>query len=598
MTKQLMSGDQAIARGVWEAGVVFASSYPGTPATEILEALIHYPDITARWAVNEKVAFDEGMGAAIAGVRSFVGMKHVGLNVAADSFMVFPYAGTNAGFVILSADDPGTHSSQNEQDNRYFAKFGKVPLLEPADNQEAKDFIPFAFDLSEQFETPVMVRVTMRLAHTKGMVDTSGARKTYPKKPFVKDNLKWVVPPFAKAHRAPLENKMHALEKYSETCPLNYVEPGTGKADFGVITSGVIYEYVREVLPNPDVLKLGMTYPLPKQKILDFCAKYKKVYIIEESEPFLEEQIRYWGVQNIVGKELFTNMGELLPEIIAQQMHGTPIPADFTKEIATPIRPPMLCIGCPHRGTFTSLNKIPGITVTGDIGCYTLGGLPPYNTMNTSFEMGGSIAHAFGFEIAGENKTIAIIGDSTFLHSGVSPLMDAVYNGGKTTVVIMDNRTTGMTGQEDHAGTGKDIHGKPVKKVDYEQLCRAIGVDFVKHASAFRPKEVEKAVREALAFDGPAVVISEGPCVLTPEEKSREKIKFTVIAEDCIACGLCFHTGCPAILESQETYRASESQKPRPKAIIDPNICVGCTLCAVVCPPECIVRVDGKPWGA
>lgn len=597
MTKQLMSGDQAIARGVWEAGVVFAASYPGTPATEILESLAHYPDIRAQWSVNEKVAFDEAMGAAIAGVRAFVSMKHVGLNVAADSFMVFPYAGTNAGFVLLSADDPGTHSSQNEQDNRYFAKFGKVPLLEPSDTQEAKDFIPLAYQISDLFETPVMVRVTMRLAHTKGLVEP-GERVTFPKKPFVKDNLKWVVPPFAKAHRGPLENKMRALEQYAEECPVNYVEKGTGKADYGVITSGVVYQYAREVLPEPDFFKLGFTFPLPQQKILDFCAKHNKVYIIEEGEPFLEEQIKYWGVLNVVGKEVFTNMGELLPEMIAQQMKGITAPTDFSKQVAIPLRPPMLCIGCPHRGTFTSLNRIPGVTVTGDIGCYTLGGLPPYNTMNTSFAMGASIGNAYGFEMAGEKKTIAIIGDSTFLHSGIAPLMDAVYNGGKTTLVIMDNRTTGMTGQEDHAGTGKDLHGQPTKKIDYEQLCRAIGVEFVKHASAFRPEQVTAAVREALAFDGPAVVISEGPCILIPEEKNKPKVAFTVNAEDCIACGLCFHTGCPAILESSEMYRASESQKARPKAIIDPNICVGCALCAVVCPPECIVRVDGQPWGA
>lgn len=597
MTKQLMSGDQAIARGVWEAGVVFASSYPGTPATEILESLAHYPDIHAQWAVNEKVAFDEAMGAAIAGVRAFVSVKHVGLNVAADSFMVFPYGGTNAGFVVVTADDPGTHSSQNEQDNRYFAKFGKVPMLEPADNQEAKDYIKLAFQISEQFETPVMMRVTMRLAHTKGLVEP-GERSTAAKKPFVKDNIKWVVPPFARLHRTPLENKMRALEQFAETFPENKVEQGTGGANYGVITSGVIYQYAREVLPGPDFLKLGMTFPLPKKQILDFCSRYDKVYVIEESEPFLEEQIRYWGVQNVTGKEMFTNIGELSPELIAQQMCGQFAPTDFSKEIGIPARPPMLCIGCPHRGTFTSLNRLKGITVTGDIGCYTLGGLPPYNTMNTSFEMGGSIAHAFGFEAAGEPRTVAIIGDSTFLHSGIPPLIDAVYNKGKTTVVIVDNRTTGMTGQEDHAGTGKNIHGEPAKKLDYETLCRAIGVEFVRHANAFRPGEVEKAVREAIKFDGPSVVISEGSCVLIPEEKTKKKVAFTVVASECIACGLCFHTGCPAILESAETYRATEQQKPKPKAIIDPNICVGCTLCAAVCPPECIVRVDGQPWGA
>lgn len=597
MTKQLMSGDQAIARGAWEAGVMFAASYPGTPATEILESLAHYPEIQAQWSVNEKVAFDQGMGAAIAGVRAFVSMKHVGVNVAADSFMVFPYAGTNAGFVLISADDPGTHSSQNEQDNRYFAKFAKVPLLEPSDNQEAKDYVRLAYQVSEQFETPVMMRVTMRLAHTKGLVEP-GERTAVPKKPFVKDNIKWVVPPFAKLHRSPLENKMRAMEQYAETFPENRIERGTGKADYGVITSGVIFQYAREVLPDPDVFKLGMTFPLPKQRLIDFCAAYKKVFVIEEGEPFLEEQIRFWGVRNIAGKELFTNIGELSPELIAQQMLGTTAPTDFSKEVATPARPPMLCIGCPHRGTFTALNRIKGITVTGDIGCYTLGGLPPYNTMNTAFDMGASIANAFGFEKAGEGRTVAIIGDSTFLHSGIPPLLDAVYNKGKTTVIIADNRTTGMTGQENHPGTGKDLHGEPSKQVNYETICRALGVEFVKHVSAFQPAELEKAVREAIAFDGPSVVISEGACVLIPEEKSKAKVAFTVIAEECIACALCFHTGCPAILESTETYRASESQKARPKAIIDPNICVGCTLCAAVCPPECIVRVDGLPWGA
>jgi indolepyruvate ferredoxin oxidoreductase, alpha subunit len=597
MTKQLLSGDQAIARGAWEAGVVFAASYPGTPATEILESLAHYPEVQAQWSVNEKVAFDEAMGASIAGVRAFVSIKHVGLNVAADSFMVFPYGGTNAGFVLVSADDPGTHSSQNEQDNRYYAKFAKVPLLEPSDTQEAKDFVKLAYQISEKFEIPVMVRVTMRLAHTKGLVEFA-ERSTAPKRPFVKDNIKWVVPPFAKLHRTPLENKIHAIEQFAATFAENRVEKGTGKADYGVITSGVIYEYAREVLPDPDFLKLGMTYPLPKQKIMDFCASHKKVYVIEESEPFLEEQIRYWGVQNIAGKELFTNIGELFPELIAQQMLGTQIPSDFSKEIPTPARPPMLCIGCPHRGTFTALNRIKDLVVTGDIGCYTLGGLPPYNTVNTTFDMGASIANAFGFEKAGEQKTIAVIGDSTFLHSGIPPLLDAVYNKGKTTVVIMDNRTTGMTGQEDHAGTGKNVHGEPAKKIDYETLCRAMGVEFIRHASAFQPDEVEKSVREAMKFDGPAVVISEGPCVLIPEEKAKSKVAFQVVAEECIACAVCFHIGCPAILESTETYRATEHQKARPKATIDTKLCVGCTLCAVICPPECIVRVDGKPWGA
>jgi indolepyruvate ferredoxin oxidoreductase alpha subunit len=518
------------------------------------------------------------------------------LNVAADSFMVFPYGGTNAGSVLVSADDPGTHSSQNEQDNRYYAKFAKVPMLEPSDAQEAKDFVKLAYQISEQFETPVMMRVTMRLAHTKGLVEF-GERATAPKRPFVKDNIKWVVPPFAKLHRAPLENKIHAIEQFAETFAENRVEKGTGKVDYGVIASGVIYEYAREVLPDPDFLKLGMTYPLPKQIILDFCASHKKVYIIEESEPFLEEQIRYWCAkcrrQGIVHQHR-----RALPELIAQQMFGTPVPTDFSKEIPTPARPPMLCIGCPHRGTFTALNRIKDVVVTGDIGCYTLGGLPPYNTVNTTFDMGASIANAFGFEKAGEQKTIAVIGDSTFLHSGIPPLLDAVYNKGKTTVVIMDNGTTGMTGQEDHAGTGKNIHGEPTKKIDYETLCRAMGVEFVRHVSAFQPEQLEKSVREALKFDGPAVVISEGPCVLIPEEKAKPKIAFQVIAEECVACGVCFHIGCPAILESAETWRATEHQKPRPKAIIDSKLCVGCTLCAVVCPPECIGRVDGKPWGA
>jgi len=575
--KKLLSGNVAIAQGAWEAGVVFAAGYPGTPSTEIVETLGHYAEVDAQWAANEKVAFDEAMGAAIGGVRALVAMKHVGLNVAADSFMVFPYAGTNAGFVVISADDPGTYSSQNEQDNRYFAKIGKVPLLEPSDAQECHDFVKFAFDLSERFETPVMMRTTMRTSHTKGLVEI-GPRVEVPPRKFQRNNQRWVVPPHARLRRPTVEERLRKLEAYAEECPLNKEEPGLeGEGpSMGIITSGIAYQYVREVVPEATVLKLGMTFPLPRQKILDFCKRFETVYIVEESEPFLEEQIRFWGVQNVVGKALFTNIGELSPEIVARALKGQEAPGDYSKEMGVIPRPPMLCVGCPHRGTFFALKRL-GVLVTGDIGCYTLGGLPPYGSLHTTFCMGASIGNAFGFERAGEKDVVAIIGDSTFVHAGIPSLIDAVYNKSRTTVIIADNGTTGMTGHEDHPATGRTLKGEVTKKLDLEALCRVVGVEWVRVVDPMDNAAMEAAVKEALAFPGPAVVIARRNCVLIPAEKARKRIPYHVAEGECIACSACLECGCPALMEQADGT-----------VQIDAISCAACGLCAQLCPVEAI----------
>lgn len=575
--KKLLSGNVAIAQGAWEAGVVFAAGYPGTPSTEIVETLGHYKEVDAQWAANEKVAFDEAMGAAIGGVRALVAMKHVGLNVAADSFMVFPYAGTNAGFVVVSADDPGTYSSQNEQDNRYFAKFGKVPLLEPSDAQECHDFVKFAFDLSERFETPVMLRTTMRTSHTKGLVEI-GPRVEVPPRKFQRNNQRWVVPPHARLRRPTVEERLRKLEAYAEECPLNREEPGLpGEGPpMGIITSGIAYQYVREVAPEATVLKLGMTFPLPKQKILDFCKRFDTVYIVEESEPFLEEQIRFWGVQNVKGKDLFPNIGELSPEIVAKALKGQDAPGDYSREIGIIPRPPMLCVGCPHRGTFFALKRL-GVLVTGDIGCYTLGGLPPYGSLHTTFCMGASIGNAFGFERAGEKDVVAVIGDSTFVHAGIPSLIDAVYNKSRTTVIIADNGTTGMTGHEDHPATGRTLKGEVTKKLDLEALCRVVGVEWVRVVDPMDNAAMEAAVKEALAFPGPAVVIARRNCVLIPAEKARKRIPYQVAEGECIACSACLECGCPALEE-----------QPDGTVQINAIACAACGLCSQLCPVEAI----------
>lgn len=578
MTKRLMSGNEAIAQGAWEAGVAFAAGYPGTPSTEVLERLATYEHVDAHWSTNEKVAFDEGMGAALGGVRTLVTMKHVGLNVAADPFMVFPYAGTNAGFVVLVADDPGMYSSQNEQDSRYFAKMGKVPLLEPADAGEAREMIKSAYDLSERFSTPVMFRTTTRLAHTRGIVEP-GERREVPRRPFHADAAHYAIPVYARFRRPELEGKLGALREFAETFAGNAVEEGD--PTLGIVTHGIPYQYVKEVAPHATVFRLGMIHPLPERRLKAFCARFETVYVVEESEGFIQQEMTSLGIRNLVGKERFSNIGELSAEAVAAGLDGTPVPGDFTKEIAVLPRPPRLCPGCPHSGVFSGLRKL-GVLVTGDIGCYTLGCLPPLSAIDTTFCMGASIGNATGFHKAGEKKVVAVIGDGTFLHSGLPSLVSAVYNRVPTTVILLDNRTTGMTGHQDHPGTGRTLQRAPAPMVDYEALLRSIGVEHVTVVDPWDLRDVRKAVKAALAHPGPAVVIARRACILLPEERAKGRVPYAVAEEPCIQCGYCLECACPAL--------AMESGYPK----IREWECIGCAICAQLCPVDAILPVAAE----
>lgn len=574
-----MSGNQAIARGTWEAGVHYATGYPGTPSTEILESISTYDKIDSNWSTNEKVAFDVAMGVSLSGKRALVTMKHVGLNVASDSFMVVPYSGVIGGLVVISADDPGMHSSQNEQDNRYFAKFGKVPVLEPIDPQEAKNFVAIAFDISERFETPVMYRTTTRIAHAKGVVEL-GDRVEVEPKTYETDIQRFVVPPFARSRRPTVEERLVRLREFSESFEYNRVEEGD--ASTGVIASGVGYQYAREVLPDATYLRIGMVFPFPIDKAREFCARFGTVYIIEEGEPFIEEQLRIAGITNIIGKEKVPLMGELNPEILANVFHGTPIPHSFADEIPVPARPPLFCLGCPHRGVFYTLKKMmkTNVVALGDIGCYTLGSLPPYSSMQTSFCMGASVGNAVGFARGNEGhsgaKAVGVIGDSTFLHGGIPGLIDMVYTRSHATLLIADNSTTGMTGQQENPGSGKTVGGEPAPKVDLVKLVEAIGVEYVRELDPYDMKKFRKTLREAINHPGPSVVIAKHSCLMIREERRKhaglEPIEFE--AEECNHCKLCYDLGCPAIDWDDDTG-----------PVIDGLQCVGCEMCAELCNP-------------
>ncbi len=575
--RTLMSGNDAIARGAWEAGARFAAGYPGTPSTEVLERLGEYEGVEAHWSTNEKVAFEEGMGAALGGVRTLVTMKHVGLNVAADPFMVFPYAGTNAGFVVLVADDPGMYSSQNEQDSRYFAKMAKVPLFEPADAAEARAMIKEAFEASERFETPVMFRTTTRLAHTRGVVEP-GERAEIPRRPFSRDVQQYAIPVFARFRRPELEQKLARLRDFADEYGGNRIEEGDRR--LGIVTHGVPYHYVREVAPHATVFKLGMVYPLPRRRLREFCSRFDTVFVVEESEGFIQQEMAALGIRNVIGKERFTNIGELTVDLVAAGLLDTTPPGDFSTEIAILPRPPVLCPGCPHRAVFTMLREM-NVVVTGDIGCYTLGCLPPYRAIHTTFCMAASVGNATGFLQAGEPQVVAVIGDSTFLHGAVPSLLSAVYNQVPTTTIILDNGTTGMTGHQDHPGTGRTLRGDRAPAVDYEALVRAIGV---RHVAVVDPWEVDataSAITAALAYPGPAVVIARHHCMLLPAEKHRAHPTYRVEPIDCIRCEECFEVGCPALVREDDLplIRAWE--------------CAGCALCARVCPTEAIMAVEG-----
>jgi indolepyruvate ferredoxin oxidoreductase alpha subunit len=575
---EFLLGNQAIARGAWEAGVTYATGYPGTPSTEIIETLAaRFPDTNPHWATNEKVAFEEGMGAAIGGLRVLVTMKHVGVNVAADAFMVFPYSGTNGGFVLISADDPGMHSSQNEQDNRYLARAGKMPVIEPVDAQECRDYTIAGLELSEQFSTPVMLRTTTRLAHHKGLVEV-GERKTVPQRAFTADPRRFSVPIYRRLLRPEVERRIGLLQEYAETCAFNQVEHTDSPV--GVITSGIAYQYAKEVLPDAGMLRLGMTYPLPPRLLREFCAHYQTVYVIEEGEPFIEEYARSLGIANLIGKELFGVIDEYSPGRLAEALGLGKAARPFSEGIALLPRPPMFCIGCGHRTVFAALRQLRA-TVTGDIGCYSMAPLPPYEAMHTTFCMGASISTAVGLEQAGQEHVVAVIGDSTFLHSGIHPLIDAVYSGSHLTLILLDNEATGMTGSQPHAGTGKNVMGEDTPRVDLVKLVQATGVEHVTVVDTWQRKDVLRAIKAAMAHDGPAVVVAQGPCQQLPQMKRRELIPFMVAEDLCTQCDACFKVWCPAIKRTDDGY-----------PMIVANECTACTVCAQVCPTDAIHLLD------
>ncbi|MGI6142251.1 MAG: indolepyruvate ferredoxin oxidoreductase subunit alpha [bacterium] len=577
--RALLTGNEAIARGAWEAGVLFASAYPGTPSTEILENLARYEEVSAQWAPNEKVALETGIGASLAGARVLVAMKHVGVNVAADPLFTFSYTGVNGGLVLVSADDPGMHSSQNEQDNRHLGAFAKVPILEPADSQEAKDFVGLAFWLSETFDTPVILRITTRVAHGKSVVEM-GERKEKGLAPFKVDPGKYVmVPANARQRHRAVEERMQKLREFSEEFSAKRIEWGRERR-IGIITSGISYHYAREALgEEASYLKLALINPLPEKTITGFAGEVEELYVLEELDPVIETQVRALGL-SVRGKELFSALGELSPELVVAGFRGNGGEDTAPPEGVIP-RPPVLCAGCPHRGTFYVLNKLK-VVVNGDIGCYALGVAPPLSAMHSIICMGASVSNAYGFQeafrAAGEEgpEAVAVIGDSTFLHSGIPGLLNVVYNGGRTTTIILDNSTTAMTGHQDHPGTGATLKGDPAPRADLEKICRALGIKDVRTVDAYKLAELEAGIRAALQSEEPSVVIVRRPCVLL---KGRGPKGFYEVKRDlCRNCRLCLRLGCPAIEVREE------------QVWINNTLCNGCSLCEQVCAFNAIVK--------
>ena len=563
--RRLMTGNEAVARGAWEAGATVATAYPGTPATEINQHLCAYAEVKAEWSVNEKVAMEVGIGASIAGARTIVSMKQVGVNVAADPLFSLVYTGVSAGLVIITADEPGLHSSQNEQDNRFYAKFAQVPMLEPSDAQEAKDMVALAFDISEEYDTPVFVRLTTRICHTKTIV-TLGQRTPVPLRPYVKNTPKnTLVPSHAYQRHFELEKRQTRLEALANTFDGNRTE--IRSMEYGVVTSGISYHNVREALPDFSVLKISMTYPVPHQLIRNFASQVKYLYVVEENRPFLEEEIRALGIL-VEGKEQLLRVGELLPDMLRRRILHLPTGQKPAIE-GLPKRPPQFCPGCGHRGVFYLLKKHK-LIVNGDIGCYGLAALPPYDAMDTLVCMGASVGmdHGFGKVPGMAGKTVAVIGDSTFFHSGMTNLANLVYNGGQSTTIILDNRVTAMTGHQPNPATGKNVLGQPAPRLDLAAICRALGVRNVREIDARDIDGLEKALVEELARPEPSVLVVRERCIMV--DKGRAGPVY-VVGENCKFCKRCLNLGCPAITV----------ENGRPK-IID-FFCDGCGLCAKVC---------------
>ncbi len=571
--KQLLLGNAAVARGAYEAGVHFVSSYPGTPSTEITEYIATYPkeEVYCEWAPNEKVAAEAVIGAAIAGGRAMSCCKHVGLNVMADAVFTDSYIGVNGGAVFCVADDPGMHSSQNEQDSRHYARASKIPMLEPSDSADCLNFTKLAFDLSEKFDTPVFVRLSTRVSHSQSLVEIS-ERENRDVKPYEKNISKNVMmPAMARGRHVVVEERTRALCDFAETSDLNKIEDNGKKV--GVITAGIAYEYAKEALGDSvNYLKLGMVWPLPAKKLKDFAAKCDKVYVIEELDPFIENECKALGI-DVLGKDLFTLLGEYTPAMIAKVILNSDAPEFFSPEETIPNRPPVLCPGCPHRATFYVLKKL-GLTVSGDIGCYTLGAVAPLASVDTTICMGASISAAHGMaKVQGSEfnkKLVSVIGDSTFMHSGMTGLSDIVYNKGANTVIILDNSITGMTGHQENPTTGKTIRGEATRQVDLIMLCKALGIEHVSVCDPFDLKAFEAAVKEETARDEVSVIIAQRPCALLKTVKYEGLCEIT---DACKKCKLCMKLGCPAIsVDKNGTVK------------IDSTQCNGCGLCIGVCP--------------
>lgn len=574
MEKKIMLGNEAFARGAYEAGVKVVSSYPGTPSTEVTETLAKYDEIHVEWAPNEKVGVEVAMGASVGGVRALSCMKHVGLNVAADPFFTAAYTGVTGGTVILVADDNGCHSSQNEQDSRYYGKSAGVPVLEPADPQECKDYIKLAYDISEKYDTIVLLRSNTRLSHSRGIVEV-GERLEREKIPYVKDIQKHVaMPAMAKKLHVAQENRMKQIGQDANTMDINRIE--MADRSIGIITSGICYQYVKDALPEASVLKMGLINPIPKDLIRDFASKVDKLYVIEEGDPFFEEQIRAMGVEVAGGKDMFTIQGEYSANMIKKAFGKNVEEAPLVED--APGRPPLLCAGCPHRGIFHVLSKTKK-NVMGDIGCYTLAALPPTSAMDSCLCMGGSITMAHGFEKAmGTSKdVVAVLGDSTFFHSGITGLINMNYNGSKGTVIVLDNRITGMTGHQDNPSTGRNAKGEEAPAIDIAEVCRAVGVKNIVEIDPFEIEELEKVINEETAREELSVIITKRPCALIVKQPDIPYL----VTDACKNCKQCMKIGCPAIEEKDG------------KPYIVPERCVGCGLCEKVCPFEAI-KIDEK----
>ena len=585
-----MTGNEAIARGAWEAGVRVGAAYPGTPSTEIMENLALYPkeDLTAQWSTNEKVALDVAIGASFAGARAITSMKHVGLNVASDAFMSKTYIGVNAGLVLVVCDDPGIHSSQNEQDSRLYSRMAMAPTLEPSDAQEALDYTKLAFDLSERFDSPIMVRSTTRLSHTRSVVNVS-ERDNVPMREFVENpNKNVMIPNNARTSHPKLVQREKDFQEFLNSSDLTRWEKGS--SNIGVITLSTAYTYVKEVLPEASVLKLGCSYPLPDEIIKKFAASVERLFVVEELEPIIEKDILALGIE-VEGKAFFSRMGEFSPESVrdsfvrAGVLEAEEDAPDW--KVYAPPRPPVLCAGCPHISSYMSLRYLDA-RVAGDIGCYTLAAVRPLSSIDTCVSMGSSIGNAIGMAKAGgqSRPIVATIGDSTMLHSGIPPLIDAVYNNVNITVILLDNHITAMTGGQNHAATGRNLSGDETHRVDFIALFEAIGVKWIRRADSYDLGSMLKTFREATEFNGVSVVISDRPCVLDPVRIRGETMM--VRAEYCTACQSCMNLGCPALVWSDEWYDGHH------KVEINPDACIGCSMCAQVCSTNSIVAVPAN----